>query len=325
MPRLAQIPPALTLEPFHVREALALDVSHRRLAGRSFRRLLPGVWAWVGLEMTEQQWWVAARKYAPPDARFTGATRLQQLGLDLGPHRPLRMVVGRDLHRDCSSVFLHRTDVMPPHDDEAVVPEAVFVEVCRWFSLLDAVAAGDWLLAQGLMQLDNLARLCRDEPWREGVEQARWVAQLLDARSRSVPESHIRLHFQAAGLPRPAVNVPVDLGGTLLTPDWWWQLFCVASEYEGSQHQMFRGQYVADIDRYQVYRQGGVGYRQITRELRRTPRTMVRRVHDALVEGGYQGPPPVFGVAFEALTRTPLDAMAAAPNLPVWAATPTLR
>lgn len=325
MGRHPQIPSALMLEPFHVREALALGVSHRRLAGQGFRRLLPAVWAWIGLEMTEEQWWIAARKYAPDDARFTGATGLQQLGLDLGPHRPLQMVVGRDLHRDCPDVFIHRSDTLPPHDDLAVTPEAVFVEVCRWFTLLDAVAAGDWLLAQGLMDLGRLDLLCRTEPWREGVEQARWVVLLLDARSRSVPESHVRLFYQAAGLPRPEVNVTIDVAGTLLTPDWWWRLFRVASEYEGGQHQTQRGQYVADIDRYQLYRQASIGYRQITKELRSNPRAMVRRVHDALVAGGYVGPPPTFGVAFQALRRTPLEAMAAAPDLPVWAATPTQR
>ena len=318
MPPRAQIPAPLAHEPFHVREALALGVSHRRLAGKAYRRLLPSVWAPADLEMTEERWWVAARKYAPADARFTGATRLQQLGLDLGPHRPLQMVVGRDLHRDCPEVFLHRSDVMPAHDDVAVSPEAVFVEVCRWFTVLDAVAAGDWLIKQGLLSPEVLARLCHDEPWRDGAEQARWVARLLDGRSRSVPESHVRLYFQAAGLPRPEVNVPVDVAGTLLTPDWWWRLFRVASEYEGSQHQTHRGQYVADIDRYQLYRSADIEYRQITRELKATPRTVVRRVHEALVAGGYSGPSPRFGVAFQALNRTPREAMAAAPDLTVW-------
>ncbi len=319
MPPHPRIPAALAREPFHVREALALGVSHRRLAGKAYRRLLPAVWATADLDMTEAHWWVAARKYAPADARFTGATRLQQLGLDLGPHRPLQMVVGRDLHRDCSEVFLHRSDVLPPHDDVAVSPEAVFVEVCRWFTVLDAVAAGDWLVAQGLMGFSALARLCRDEPWRDGVEQARWVARLLDERSRSVPESHVRLFFQAAGLPRPEVNVTVEVAGTLLTPDWWWRLFRVASEYEGSQHQTHRGQYVADIDRYQVYRSANIGYRQITHELKASPRAVVRRVHDALVAGGYTGPSPSFGLDFQALTWTPREAMLAAPNLSVWA------
>lgn len=318
MARPAQIPPALMIEPFHVAEAAALGVSQRRLAGRSYRRLLPGVWAWSGLVMTEPLWWVAARKYAPSDARFTGATRLQQLGLDLGPHRPLQMVVGRDLHRSHPDVFLHRSERLPLHDDDAVCAEAVFVEVCRWFSVLDAVAAGDFLLAHGHMSRERLAWLVATEPWREGVEHAAWVARMLDGASRSVPESNARMHMLAAGLPRPEVNVTVEVGGTLLTPDWWWRRFRVAAEYEGTHHQVWRTQYVADIDRYQLYRRAGVRYQQITKELASRPSTMVRRLHDLLVGAGYSGPAPATGAPLAVLLQRPAVAMADLPDLPVW-------
>lgn len=319
MARPAIIPPELMLAPFHLDDARALGVSRRRLAGASYERLLPGVWRWVGLEMTERQWWAAARAYAPPDARFTGATRLQQLGLDLGPHRPMQMVVPRDLHRVCGDVFLHRTDVLPPHDDHAVSPEAVFVEVCRWFSVLDAVAAGDWLVGRGLMSLEKLEILLETEPWRDGVDQARWVVHLLDSRARSVQESRVRVHLQVAGLPRPEVNTPVEVAGTLLTPDWWWHHFRAAAEFEGAHHQVDRRQYVADIDRYALYRRGAIGYRQITNELlARTPREMVRRVHALLVEGGYAGPAPMLGGLFDLLGSPCGIAMGAHPQPVAW-------
>lgn len=319
MPRTPRIPPALAHTPFHVRDALDHGLSRRQLAGRAWVRLLPGVWVHRDVVMTEALWWEAARCFAPPDARFTGATRLQQLGLDLGPHRPIRMVVARDLHRAHDDVFLHRTDVMPPHDDVGVTPEALFVEICRSFSVLDAVAAGDWLLRHGHLHVGSLVALCREQPWRAGAAQALWLLPMLDPAARSVPESHVRVHLQVAGLPRPEVNVEVRLEGRLVLPDLWWRLLRAAAEYEGWHHQDDRAQYVADIDRYGLYRRADVGYCQITAELRRHPRAMVRRVHQVLVAAGYTGPAPRFDELFERLTDVTAAAMDVHPGPVRWA------
>lgn len=253
--------------------------------------------------MTEADWYRAALLYAPADACFTGVTRLQQLGLDVGPHRPLQMVVGRDLHRDAGEVFIHRTDRLPDHDGRAVLPAGVFVEACRTLSVRDAVAAGDWLLSRRLVTRQELVGLCRRDAWRAGVEEALWILPLLDARSRSVPESHGRLLFEAAGLPRPEVNRRIEVThGVILTPDWWWQRFRVASEYEGSHHQVDRSQYLADLDRYRVYREGDVAYQQLTKEMMARPAAAVSSVHRLLVARGYVGPAPDLGRRLDAVT-----------------------
>lgn len=310
MARRAHVPAALAHGPFHVRDGREHGLSQRQLDGGTWHRLLPAVWVHRDVVMTEALWWTAARKFAPPDARFTGATRLQQLGLDLGPHRPLQMVVARDLHRAHGEVFIHRTDVMPPHDDEGVSAEAVFIEICRAFSVLDAAAAGDWLLAQGHLNRSRLVALCRQQPWRAGAPEALWMLPLLDPAARSVPESQVRVYLQVAGLPRPEINVEVDVAGRRLLPDWWWRHLRAAAEYEGGHHQTDRAQYVADIDRYRLYRRAEVVYCQITAELRRSPRTMVRRVHEMLVEAGYDGPAPAIDGLFDLVIEVPAVAMA---------------
>ena len=91
--------------------------------------------------------------------------------------------------------------------------------------------------------------------------------------------------------------------GVVVTPDLWWVLFLLAVEYEGSQHQEDRAQYNADIDRYATYRRHGAAYELITKERMRTPKTLVRGIHAALVARGYDGPPPEFGPAWDALYR----------------------
>lgn len=300
MPRAAAVPEVLRQGPFHVTEAHRAGISHHRLRGSSYRRLFPRVWVWTGHSMTEACWWRAALLHAPPDAVFTGATALQQLGLDLGPHLPIEMVVPRDLHRDVSDLVLHRTDRLPPHADRVVCAEAVFVEVCRWFPLLDAVAAGDWLLARGLMSIESVHRFCHTDSWRAGVDDARHVARLLDARSRSVPESRTRLRFWAAGLPAPEVNAPVLLDGRVVAvADWLWRAFLLAAEYEGGHHQTDRSQYLKDIDRYGLFRRIGLDYVQVTSEDSAT--STVLAVYRRLVAAGYEGAPPTFGARFAAL------------------------
>ena len=247
----------------------------------------------------------AARLALPADALTTGITRLQELGIDYGPRSPLHFVVEGDLHLAMDGVFLHRTVKTPPNEGGRVEPAAAFVAYCADARLIDAIKIGCELLRMGRLDLALVDQILEEEKWRRGALEAAYVLPRLTDRCRSMPEAELLAYFVCAGLPEPEVNQEVELAaGVRVTPDLWWLLFLLAVEYEGSQHQEDRAQYNADIDRYATYRRHGAAYELITKERLRTPKTMVRGVHAALVARGYDGPPPDFGPAWEALFQT---------------------
>src|SRR3954447_16325463 len=297
-----EIPERLLHRPFTRSEALASGVTPRVLEGRRFVRVHAQVYRHRDHIMTFADDLAAARLALPADAFPTGTTRFRLLGLELGPAYPLRFVVEGDLHLDLQGVFLHRTALLPPTDDVGVTPAAAYLAYCRRVRTVDAIAAGDWLLHRSHMEADELRALIAAAPWRDGAAEAAWVLGHLVGDARSLRESEVRSYLGFAGLPSPQPNGLVVLGEeTAVHGDLWFPEFRTAVEYEGVQHQTDRGQYVSDIDRYALYRQHDVHYVQVTTEKMRTPRAVVREVHDCLVRGGYTGPPPDFGPTWDLL------------------------
>lgn len=308
--RVVPIPHELLDRPFARSRALELGVPPRVLEGRRFRRLHKGVYVHRDHDMSWADHVAAAQLAMPADARTTGVTRLRQLGLDLGTPFPLHFVVEGDLHLVLEGVFLHRTVKMPPHDDAGVSTEAAYVAFCADARLVDAIKVGCFLLHVEWLDGELLDQLLTEEPWRRGRCETSVVVPFLDDRPRSMPEAALVAYVLFSGLPGPEVNEQMTLAdGTVLTPDLWFVLFVLVVEYEGSQHQELRGQYTSDIDRYAAYRRNEVAYEQVTKELMRSPKATVRRIHAALVARGYDGPPPDFDGAWLTLFR-PLTELA---------------
>lgn len=281
--------------PFERQAALDAGMPARVLEGRRFRRLHKGVYCHRGATMTWPDLVAAAQLALPPEARTTGATRIQQLGLDVGDRAPVHFVVQGDLHLDLDGVFLHRTVKMPPHCSEGVSNEAAFVAYCAEARTIDAIKAGSVLLYREQLDLQLLDRLLTQEKWRRGVPETAYVLPFLDGRCRSMAEAELLAYVVFVGLPMPDVNVAIEVApGVGLTPDFRFADYGQVVEYEGGQHQDDRAQYVADIDRYALYRKHGVPYELITKERMRSPKATVRLVHAALVVRGYDGPPPDF-------------------------------
>ena len=92
------VPSQFLSGPFARADALAAGVPARVLEGARFVRDHTGVYHYRAHEMTFADRLRAARLALPPDARTTGITRLQELGLDHGPRWPLHFVVQGDLH-----------------------------------------------------------------------------------------------------------------------------------------------------------------------------------------------------------------------------------
>jgi hypothetical protein len=298
------VPTEFRAGPFTRAQAVAAGITPRVLEGVQFIRIHHGVYQHRSHPPCFADALRAARLALPQEARITGITRLQELGLDHGPSSPLHFVVEGDHHLALAGVFLHRTVAMPPEDGAGVSVEAAFVAHCAEARVIDAIKVGSALLHVDLMDMSLLEELVLEQPWRRGCAEARWVSEHLDGRCRSLPEAELLSLVRFAGLPEPEVNAPLELDdGGVVTPDLWFAAWRRVVEYEGSQHQEDRDQYTGDIDRYAAYRRAGVGYEQVTKELMRSPRATVRRVHRSLVEGGYDGPAPEFGELWATLFR----------------------
>lgn len=288
-----RLPDAVLHGPVSRAAALAAGVPERVLEGTRFHRIHQGVYVHRDHAMTWADRLAAARLALPAGARTTGVTRLQELGIDVGARWPLHFVVEGDLHLVLDGVFLHRTVKMPPHGAHGVSIEAAYVAFCAEARLIDAIGLGSFLLNKDHLDGVLLAQLLDAEPWRAGARETSYVCPFLDDRCRSIPEAELLAYVTFSGIAIPEVNQEVELAdGTVLTPDLWFAAQELAVEYEGGHHQDDRPQYLADIDRYAAYRRSSTAYEQVTKELMRSPKATVRRIHAALVAGGYDGPPP---------------------------------
>lgn len=266
------------------------------LQGARFVRIHDSVWRHRDHEMSEADWIAAARLALPADAHLTGISRIQQLGLDFGPRRPLHFVVDRDHHLVIDQVFLHRTAQLPPTDDVGVVSPAAFIAYCAHARVIDAIKVGDWLLHYGHMTCEEVRTMALAALWRDGAHESLWVLDHLDGRSRSVKESETRAVLAFAGLEGAEVNVAVDVHEEVeVIGDLVYRRQGLVVEYEGSHHQEDRSQYTADIDRYALFRRARVTYLQVTKEKLARPKRLCGEVYRELLALGYDGPPPSFG------------------------------
>ena len=267
------------------------------LEGTRFVRLHTAVYCHRDHVLTQVDRIDAARLGLPTSARLTGLTRIQQLGLDFGSLAPIRFVVEGDLHLTLDGVFLHRTKRLPPTDEVGVTPAAAYIAYCRWARVIDAIKVGDWLLRHSHMTKHGLRDLALSEQWRDGADEALWMLDYLVAGSRSLKESETRGVLEFSGLPRPEVNkqLPLDDGDLVVIGDLFYRRWRTVVEYEGSQHQEDRSQYVSDIDRYALMRRDDFSYVQVTNEKLARARSLVGEVYRELLTRGYDGPPPTFG------------------------------
>jgi hypothetical protein len=103
--------------------------------------------------------------------------------------------------------------------------------------LADLVAAGDSALRSGVT-LDDLIDVIKASSQHHGSKRARTALPFLDARSRSRPESHLRVAITGSDMPPFEVNEPVyrDEGGWLAEPDLSLPDAKIALEYQGRDH-----------------------------------------------------------------------------------------
>lgn len=132
---------------------------------------------------------------------------------------------------------LHPAEIGTCHDLPVTSPARTWCDLSESLPMADLVAAGDSVLRDGV-PVDALHDVLGRARRRRGVVRARAAVPLLDARSRSRPESHLRYALLAAGLPPPEVNAPIhsDRGEWLAEPDLHYARARLALEYNGAEH-----------------------------------------------------------------------------------------
>jgi hypothetical protein len=112
-----------------------------------------------------------------------------------------------------------------------------WLDLAALLDVHDLVAAGDSALRAGASATDLSEHVSRSRMLR-GLARARVAVGLLDARSRSRPESRIRSALILGGLPRPGVNEVIrdEHGGWLAEPDLHYAEAKLALEYNGEEH-----------------------------------------------------------------------------------------
>ena len=120
-------------------------------------------------------------------------------------------------------------------------PARTWRDLAGVLDLPSLVAAGDSVLRAGT-SIDELADVVSRTPRARYVRSARRAVPLLDARSRSRPESHLRVAVSAPDLPRFEVNTAVSrsTGGWLAEPDLSIAAAKLALEYQGADHVELR-------------------------------------------------------------------------------------
>jgi hypothetical protein len=191
---------------------------------------------------------------SPPDSVISSVTAGRLHGIWL-PDLPDTMHVataspgrqGRSMTRTRRpELTAHRLQLTP--QDVTVVDGVPVMTLARtWrhlagaLSLPDLVAAGDYVLRAGVSAAELAAVIDRTDhaPFSKVARQA---LPMLDGRSRSRPESHLRVAVSGPGMPRFEVNVPVyrEEGGWLAEPDLSLEEAKLALEYQGADHAEVR-------------------------------------------------------------------------------------
>lgn len=145
------------------------------------------------------------------------------------------------------SVVAHRrlldpADVVEHAGLRVTTPARTWLDLAPLLDLHDLVAAGDSALIAGADHAEMTERAHALRRTR-GIVAARQAATVLNASSRSRPESRIRAALQFSGLPAPLVNEAVvdPVLGWLGEPDLHYPQARLAIEYNGADH--------ADVDR----------------------------------------------------------------------------
>jgi hypothetical protein len=119
----------------------------------------------------------------------------------------------------------------------ATTPARTAVDVLRWLQPHMGLGICDALARRGLVTREEILALVEEFAGFRGVVCARYLADLVDAKSESFGESFLRLRIADAGFPRPTAQIEVTdgTGRVVARLDLGWKDRLVAVEYDGEQ------------------------------------------------------------------------------------------
>jgi hypothetical protein len=214
-------------------------------------RLTRGVWCPADAAEDLQARLGATLGVFPPDTVVAGATagRLHGFWLPDALDGPIELIVHGTAPTPRNHAGTRRREVRARrrvlHPDEVEFVNGIltttaartWVDLAERFRMPDLVALGDSALRGGTT-VDELGRVVARAVHRRGVVRARAALPLLNSRSRSRAESHLRYAVMSCGLPSPDVNKPIftEYGEWLAEPDLSYEDVKLALEYNGSVH-----------------------------------------------------------------------------------------
>lgn len=260
MPRLP-LPHPLIEQPFRTRDS---GLTAKRLRGFDLDRSVWGVRS--QLTAVEDEFIERCRMFAvrmPLGAFFSHGTAALLMGVPL----PYALEKDGRLHIGVTAPARapHATGIVG-HRLDVAVEELITVgglpttsaartwcDLAKMLSPHDLVAAGDFLLywRRPLTTLSTLQRLSRSCTGKRGMAVIREALPLLNNRSESRPESHLRVILAHAGLPHPRVNHEIVLteDGSFVRTDLAFDTLRVLIEYQGDYHRKVQGQWRKDMTR----------------------------------------------------------------------------
>lgn len=224
------------------------------LRSSAWRRLYRGVYADADLPDSYGVRIRGAGLLVPAPAVFSGRTAAYLHGATtlVEPGTPVELTVPAGVRFGPVAGMRVRQVTIPPSDIAVVrgrrctTPVRSALDIARWESLLDAVAAVDVLLARavvGRRQLDEAAAALGS---MRGARRMRQVVALADHRAESPPESRLRVLLTLAGLPVvPQFTVRDAEGRRVARVDMALPEHRIAIEYDGAWHAA-PGQFAKD-------------------------------------------------------------------------------
>jgi hypothetical protein len=231
----------------------------------------------------------------PPQARFSHGTAAGLYGSPLAATAEVHVSVpaGVSVPRSRTGVVVHqRTLDREPllvHGLALTRPEQTFLDLAVVLPLADLLVLGDHLVNRWTTQAQLVAYL-QARPGTRGVVRARETAALVRAGAGSPQESRLRLIIVRAGLPEPAVNVPVfdEVGGWIGSPDLGYGAYRIALQYEGDVHRSNPRRWRQDIARDEAFADAGWLVLRVTADDVARPSRLLHRLTRALVARGWR-------------------------------------